>query len=73
MDFWRELLRLHFANRSLPPLFAQHAAGIIHGKGLFTDHPVATWVEINKLQTAPKQRCFRCASDTRMYWVIALN
>ncbi|MEF8690226.1 UNVERIFIED_CONTAM: hypothetical protein NO986_22505 [Comamonas sp. A-3] len=66
VDFWRELLRLHFANRSLPPLFAQHAAGIIHGKGLFTDQPVATWVEINKLQTAPKQRCFRCASDTRM-------
>lgn len=44
VDFWRELLRLHFANRSLPPLFAQHAAGIIQGKGLFTDQPVATWL-----------------------------
>jgi hypothetical protein len=33
VDFWRELLRMHFANRSLPPLFAQHAAGIIQGKG----------------------------------------
>lgn len=45
VDFWRELLRMHFANRSLPPLFAQHAAGIIQGKGLFTDLPVATWLE----------------------------
>ena len=44
VDFWRELLRMHFANRSLPPLFAQHAAGIIHGKGLFTNLPVATWL-----------------------------
>ena len=44
VDFWRELLRLHFANRSLSPLFAQHAAGIIQGKGLFTDQPVATWL-----------------------------
>ncbi len=44
VDFWRELLRLHFAHRSLPPLFAQHAAGIIQGKGLFADLPVATWL-----------------------------
>jgi hypothetical protein len=44
VDFWRELLRMHFANRSLPPLFAQHAAGIIQGKGLFADHSVATWL-----------------------------
>ena len=44
VDFWRELLRMHFANRSLPPMFAQHAAGIIQGKGLFTDLPVATWL-----------------------------
>jgi hypothetical protein len=44
VDFWRELLRMHFANRSLPPLFAQHAAGIIQGKGLFADQPVATWL-----------------------------
>ncbi len=44
VDFWRELLRMHFANRSLPPLFAQHAAGIIQGKGLFTGLPVATWL-----------------------------
>ncbi|NNB48789.1 BREX-3 system phosphatase PglZ [Pseudomonas fragi] len=44
VDFWRELLRMHFANRSLPLLFAQHAAGIIQGKGLFADQPVATWL-----------------------------
>ncbi len=44
VDFWRELLRMHFANRSLPPLFAQHAASIIQGKGLFADLPVATWL-----------------------------
>ncbi len=45
VDFWRELLRMNFANRSLPRLFAQHAAGIIQSKGLFTDLPVATWLE----------------------------
>ncbi|MEG0555871.1 MAG: BREX-3 system phosphatase PglZ, partial [Comamonas sp.] len=44
VDFWRELLRMHFANRSLPPMFAQHAASIIQGKGLFADFPVATWL-----------------------------
>lgn len=44
VDFWRELLRFHFANRFLTPLFAQHAASIIQGKGLFADLPVATWL-----------------------------
>lgn len=44
VDFWRELLRMHFANRSLPPLFALHAANIIQGKGLFPDLPVVTWL-----------------------------
>lgn len=44
VDFWRELLRMQFANRSLPPLFAQHAASIIQNKGLFADQPVATWL-----------------------------
>lgn len=43
VDFWRELLRMHFANRSLPPLFATHAAIILQGKGLFADQPVTTW------------------------------
>ena len=37
VDFWREVLRMHFANRSLPSVFAEHAAGIIQGKGLFVD------------------------------------
>lgn len=44
VDFWRELLRMHFANRSLPPLFAKHAAGILQGKSLFADQPVAAWL-----------------------------
>ena len=44
VDFWRELLRLHFANRALPSLFAQQAAGIMQGKGLYADLPVATWL-----------------------------
>lgn len=44
VDFWRELLRLHFANRALPLLFARHAANIIQGKGLFPDHPVTQWL-----------------------------
>lgn len=44
IDFWRELLRMHFANRSLPPLLAEHAASIVQGKGLFTGLPVATWL-----------------------------
>jgi hypothetical protein len=44
VDFWRELLRMHFANRSLPPLFAKHASGILQGKGLFADQPVAAWL-----------------------------
>jgi hypothetical protein len=44
VDFWRELLRMHFANRSLPPVFAKHAAGILQRKGLFADQPVAAWL-----------------------------
>lgn len=44
VDFWREVLRMHFANRSLPPVFAEHAAGIIQGKGLFAGQPVAAWL-----------------------------
>lgn len=44
VDFWREVLRMHFANRSIPPVFAEHAASIIHGKGLFVGQPVAAWL-----------------------------
>jgi hypothetical protein len=43
VDFWRELLRMHFANRSLPLSFAEHAAGLLQGKGLFPDQPVTAW------------------------------
>ena len=43
VDFWRELLRMHFANRSLPALFAKHAAGLLQGKGLFAASPVDVW------------------------------
>jgi len=43
VDLWRELLRMQFANRTLPPVLAQHAASIIQAKGLFPDQPVATW------------------------------
>jgi hypothetical protein len=42
-DFWRELLRLHFANRVLPLMFAEHVAVILQGKGLYADQPLAAW------------------------------
>lgn len=44
VDFWREVLRLHFANRALPEPFAEHVAGILRGKGLFAGQPVADWL-----------------------------
>lgn len=44
VDFWREVLRLHFANRALPEPFAEHVAGILHGRGLFAGLPVAQWL-----------------------------
>ena len=44
VDFWREVLRLHFANRALPESFAEHVAGILRGKGLFAGQPVADWL-----------------------------
>ena len=34
---------MHFANRILPPLFAEHVAGILQSKGLFADQPVSAW------------------------------
>ena len=43
-DFWRDVLRMHFANRALPLVFAEHAASIIQSKGLLTGLPVATWL-----------------------------
>ncbi|MBS0577374.1 MAG: BREX-3 system phosphatase PglZ [Proteobacteria bacterium] len=44
VDFWREVLRLHFANRALPEPLAEHVAGILRGKGLFVGQPVADWL-----------------------------
>ncbi|HKT30374.1 BREX-3 system phosphatase PglZ [Dyella sp.] len=66
VDFWRELLRLHFANRSLPPIFAQHAAGIIQGKGLLADQPVATWL-------ASKSALLRVVQDAWYRYVATLG
>jgi hypothetical protein len=43
-DFWRDMLRMHFANRALPLVFAEHAASIIQNKGLLAGLPVATWL-----------------------------
>jgi hypothetical protein len=40
-DFWRDVLRMHFANRALPLVFAEHAASIIQSKGLLAGLPVA--------------------------------
>lgn len=42
-DFWRELLRLHFANRLLTPMFADQVATILQAKGVLTDQPLALW------------------------------
>ncbi|MBN8461443.1 MAG: BREX-3 system phosphatase PglZ [Dechloromonas sp.] len=44
VDFWREVLRLHFANRALPEPFAEHAASILCGRGLFVGTPVASFL-----------------------------
>jgi hypothetical protein len=44
VDFWREALRLHFANRALPVPFAEHVAGILRSRGLFAGQPVAEWL-----------------------------
>jgi hypothetical protein len=44
VDFWREVLRLHFACRALPEPFAEHVAAILRGRGLLVGHPVAEWL-----------------------------
>lgn len=66
VDFWRELLRIHFANRSLPTMFAQHAASIIQSKGLFADQPVATWL-------AAKSTLLRVVQDAWYRYLSALG
>ena len=43
-DFWRELLRLHFANRALPEPLAEHAASILHRKELVEGRPIVAWL-----------------------------
>lgn len=43
-DFWRDVLRMHFANRALPQVFAEHAASIIQSTGVLTGLPVAGWL-----------------------------
>lgn len=44
VDFWREVLRLHFANRALPEPFAEHVAGILHSRGLLVGQPLKEWL-----------------------------
>jgi len=66
VDFWREVLRMHFANRSLPPVFAEHAAGIIQGKGLFAGQPVAEWL-------ASKNVFLRVVQDAWQRYLLGLG
>jgi hypothetical protein len=42
-DFWREILRFHFTNRSIPILFAEHIAIILKVKDLIPSQPVVEW------------------------------
>jgi hypothetical protein len=38
VDFWREVLRLHFANRALAGAVRRACGGILRGRGLFVGH-----------------------------------
>ena len=40
-DFWREVLRLHYRGSGLPPLLADHVAGILANNPELADLPVA--------------------------------
>jgi hypothetical protein len=42
-DFWREILRFHFTNRSMPILFAEHIAIILKARDLIVSQPVTLW------------------------------
>lgn len=44
VDFWREVLRLHFAGHALPVPFAEHVAMILRGRGLLEGYPIAVWL-----------------------------
>lgn len=66
VDFWREVLRLHFANRALPELFSEHAAGILHGRGLFMGQPIAEWL-------SSKSALLRVVQDAWYRYLAELN
>ncbi|KIX33646.1 alkaline phosphatase [Burkholderia pseudomallei] len=66
VDFWREILRLHFANRALPELFSEHAAGILHGRGLFMGQPIAEWL-------SSKSALLRVVQDAWYRYLAELN
>ena len=40
-DLWRELLRLHYRNAGLPPILANHAAGLLDGRSTFEGLPLS--------------------------------
>lgn len=66
ISFWHELLRMHFCNRSLSPLFASHAAGILQKKGLYADQPVAMWF-------SSKSTLLRVVQDAWCRFVLSLE
>lgn len=65
-DFWRDVLRMHFADRTLPQIFAHHAAGIIQSKGMFLDQPVATWL-------ASRSALLRVVQDAWQWYLVSLG
>ncbi len=65
-DFWRDVLRMHFADRSLPQTFAEHAAGIIQSKGMFLNQPVATWL-------ASRSALLRVVQDAWERYLVSLG
>ncbi|OYV51919.1 MAG: alkaline phosphatase [Acidocella sp. 20-58-15] len=40
-DLWRELLRLHYRNAGLPPILANHVAGLLDGRSSFEGMPLS--------------------------------
>lgn len=65
-DFWRDVLRMHFADRSLPQMFAHHAAEIIQSKGVLLDQPVATWL-------ASRSALLRVVQDAWQRYLVSLG
>lgn len=39
-DLWRELMRLHFSDKLLPPVLASHVVNILRGKDAFKELPL---------------------------------